>query len=1013
MAFIADTTAQSVDQLLERVVTLNASDLHITAGSRPAYRVRGSLVRYDEMSPLTPEQTREMLYRILSTEQQKRLEIHRQLDFAYSVPGLARFRVNVYSQRESLAAAFRLIPMELKTLEELGLPQSLIELTQKPRGIVLVTGPTGSGKSTTLAAMIDEINRTRHDHILTIEDPIEFLHRHKNCVVNQREIGPDATSFTDALKAALRQDPDVILVGEMRDLETISIALTAAETGHLVFGTLHTQSAPSTIDRIIDVFPAEQQDQVRTMISDLAPGRHHADARADRRRPGPRAGARDPAPRRRDPEPDPPGQGGAGLLLHADRHEARDADDGAVPRRPDAAPGDRPGGGDLAHEPSRPVRRDPPARRHERALQPRRNSRRCSCGCSPSSRPVGPHHRDVRRPHHHARHGPARTGRSRARRRRPSSRSCRPHPRRRRPSARPSPRSGRPARHDASAGSAAGAAAAAAASRRRRRWQPPAMAPPAAPAPAAPMVSPPAAAARAASRRRPPGRPRPSFPSRPSRAPAAPAAPPAPVAAPAAPVAAPVPPAPPAFVPPVVSDDDDEPAAKVPWYKKEVGGGKGKAKQEKAPKAKKRKGEGSRSPPRPPLRAGVAAPAEKTALVQARGRRRQEEEQGSPSRSSPRSRPWTPRRAAARGSGEDAVVQARGRRRQEEEGQERASACSRRGAGRDGPAPGDPARWRARPRRRRGPGRRRPGGEAVPARPPERPRQEAAAPVADANGIVLAPEPKKPLWKRELGGEKSDKMLRDVLGLKIGASQIAAAKVVNANGQAEVVQLARERLERGIVVGGELRDPNGLALALGDFFKKHRLPKKNVRLGVANNRVNVRILDIAGAAMSPKQLENAIRFRAQEALPIAIDDAVLDYQVLSQSVNAEGELVHRVLLVVAYRDLIDRYVEACRKAGIRLVGIDLEAFALLRALTVPTDGRRAPDAAQVVVSVGHDRSTFAVSDGKICEFTRVLDWGGSALDIAIARQLNLTPSDAEPIKWAVALDRRSARSRTA
>jgi twitching motility protein PilT len=254
------------------VVSLNASDLHITAGSRPAYRVRGSLVRFDEMSPLTPEQTREMLYRILSTEQQKRLEIHRQLDFAYSVPGLARFRVNVYSQRESLAAAFRLIPMELKTLEELGLPQSLIELTLKPRGIVLVTGPTGSGKSTTLAAMIDEINRTRHDHILTIEDPIEFLHRHKNCVVNQREIGPDATSFTDALRAALRQDPDVILVGELRDLETISIALTAAETGHLVFGTLHTQSAPGTIDRIIDVFSPEQQEQVRVQIAGTLQG---------------------------------------------------------------------------------------------------------------------------------------------------------------------------------------------------------------------------------------------------------------------------------------------------------------------------------------------------------------------------------------------------------------------------------------------------------------------------------------------------------------------------------------------------------------------------------------------------------------------------------------------------------------------------------------------------------------------------------------------------------------------
>jgi type IV pilus assembly protein PilM len=284
-----------------------------------------------------------------------------------------------------------------------------------------------------------------------------------------------------------------------------------------------------------------------------------------------------------------------------------------------------------------------------------------------------------------------------------------------------------------------------------------------------------------------------------------------------------------------------------------------------------------------------------------------------------------------------------------------------------------------------------------------KPQQQAPTPGGRAE-IVLAPEPKKPVWKRDIGGDRVAKPLKDVIGLKVGASQIAAAKVVNAGGRPELVQLARERLERGIVVGGELRDPNALANALNDFFKKHKLPRKNVRLGVANNRVNVRILDIAGAAMSPKQLENAIRFRAQEALPIAIDDAVLDYQVLSQSVNAEGELIHRVLLVVAYRDLVDRYVEACKKAGIRLVGIDLEAFALLRALVVPNETDARPDAAQVVVSVGHDRSTFAVSDGTICEFTRVLDWGGSALDIAIARQLNLTPSDAEPVKWAVALD---------
>src|SRR5438132_13293225 len=259
--------ANSIDELLEHMVERNASDLHGTAGTPPVIRGRGEVERLDGYEPLTSEETQQLLYRILSSEQQKHLELNRQLDFSHSIPGLARFRVNVYFQRESLGAAFRLIPTELKTLEELGIPSSLHVLAEKPRGLVLVTGPTGSGKSTTLAALIDEINRNRSEHILTIEDPIEFIHRHKRCIVNQREIGPDATTFADALRAALRQDPDVILLGELRDLETISIALTAAETGHLVFGTLHTQSAPSTIDRLIDVFPAEQQDQVRTMIS--------------------------------------------------------------------------------------------------------------------------------------------------------------------------------------------------------------------------------------------------------------------------------------------------------------------------------------------------------------------------------------------------------------------------------------------------------------------------------------------------------------------------------------------------------------------------------------------------------------------------------------------------------------------------------------------------------------------------------------------------------------------------
>ena len=257
----------SIDTLLEWMVGRGASDLHLTVGSQPAIRVHGHLHRLENFPALTAEDSRQLLYRILNTEQQKRLEIDRQIDLSHSIPGLARFRVNIYSQRESLAGAFRMIPDALKTLEELGLPNSLYELAKKPRGLVLVTGPTGSGKSTTLAALIDEINRTRADHIITIEDPIEFLHRHKGCVVNQREIGPDATSFAEALRGALRQDPDVILLGEMRDLETISTALTAAETGHLVFATLHTQDAASTIDRVIDVFPAAQQGQIRTQLA--------------------------------------------------------------------------------------------------------------------------------------------------------------------------------------------------------------------------------------------------------------------------------------------------------------------------------------------------------------------------------------------------------------------------------------------------------------------------------------------------------------------------------------------------------------------------------------------------------------------------------------------------------------------------------------------------------------------------------------------------------------------------
>jgi twitching motility protein PilT len=252
---------------LKQTVELNASDLHMTVGSPPMVRVRGELRALDAYPPLTSKDTRDLIYSILSNDQRKKLEQEWQVDFSYSVPSHGRFRVNAYMQRASVGAAFRLIPAEIKSIEQLGLPSSVHEFVKKPRGFVLVTGPTGSGKSTSLAAMIDEINRTRKEHILTIEDPIEFLHRHKSCVVNQREIGSDAQSFALGLKAALRQDPDVILVGEMRDLETISTALTAAETGHLVFATLHTQDTAQTIDRIIDVFPPHQQQQVRVQLS--------------------------------------------------------------------------------------------------------------------------------------------------------------------------------------------------------------------------------------------------------------------------------------------------------------------------------------------------------------------------------------------------------------------------------------------------------------------------------------------------------------------------------------------------------------------------------------------------------------------------------------------------------------------------------------------------------------------------------------------------------------------------
>jgi twitching motility protein PilT len=256
---------------LEQVVLLGASDLHVTANTAPTIRLHGGLQQLP--APVwTPEKVRAAVYSILAPDQKQRFERELELDFAYEIGEDARFRVNVYQQRESVGAAFRLIPTEIKTLAQLGVPESVARFATLPRGLVLVTGPTGSGKSTTLAALIDVVNTTRADHIMTVEDPIEFMHEHKQSLINQREVGHDTHSFASALKHVLRQDPDVILVGELRDLETISVALTAAETGHLVFATLHTQSAAQTIDRIIDVFPPHQQGQVRTQLASTLRG---------------------------------------------------------------------------------------------------------------------------------------------------------------------------------------------------------------------------------------------------------------------------------------------------------------------------------------------------------------------------------------------------------------------------------------------------------------------------------------------------------------------------------------------------------------------------------------------------------------------------------------------------------------------------------------------------------------------------------------------------------------------
>jgi len=254
------------------MVEMSASDLHLSANETPMVRVHGEMARLPDAPPLGPEETIRLLEAIMPDQSRETYEETRDADFAYQIPGLARFRVNVFTDRKGTGGVLRVIPEKIMTAEELGLPEALLRLCEMPKGLVLVTGPTGSGKSTTLATMIDHINRTRPDHIITIEDPIEFVHENRKCLVNQREVHAHTVGFKSALRAALREDPDIVLVGEMRDLETIAIAIETAETGHLVFGTLHTSTACSTVDRIIDQFPADRQAQIRTMLSESLRG---------------------------------------------------------------------------------------------------------------------------------------------------------------------------------------------------------------------------------------------------------------------------------------------------------------------------------------------------------------------------------------------------------------------------------------------------------------------------------------------------------------------------------------------------------------------------------------------------------------------------------------------------------------------------------------------------------------------------------------------------------------------
>ena len=861
--------------------------------------------------------TQQLLYRILSTEQQKHLEIDRQIDFSLRDPRRRALPRQRLLPARALGAAFRLIPDGDQDARGARPPGSLHELAEKPRGLVLVTGPTGSGKSTTLAAMIDEINRNRAEHILTIEDPIEFLHRHKRCIVNQREIGPDATSFAEALRAALRQDPDVILLGEMRDLETISTALTAAETGHLVFGTLHTQSAPGTIDRIIDVFPAEQQEQVRTQLASSLQGVVTQTLLPTADGEGRVAGARDPASRRRRPQPDPPGQGRADLLGHADQHHPRHADDGAVARRPDPArvvdlrdralsrsshPDqligllERSGFAvelppDLSAQPAIAASSLGPAcewRELEMTDDKSIWKKEISFGRKRQEPASGRGDRRDRRDDRRADLDLEEGAQLRQARRRAESRSSRS-----RPVEQPVP-SEQVWNKDASfsrprSPSRRGARRRSRSSRSRAVEEHPS--PPSRSRTSAESFEP----ARAEPARTPP----PSLSPRSSRSPTRSRL----------------------SLAEAVEAEEVEPEAPTEL--------------ERAARAVPRAGRRRLADVPMHVAAAVPVPAPEPGIHA----------------------PVTAERAAAAARGRDGRRSRSGRR------SSRSAAASRRNA-------------KAKRARRQ----------------PKEPKEPKAAEAAARRRKQKAAEGQG--GARQQGREA-------LVGLKIGASQLAAARVAN-NGSRRVAPGCARAARAGHRRRRRAARSGALAEALKDFFAKHKLPKK--RRAPRHRQQPHRRPHLRDRrhrrpeAARPTRSASARRRRCRSR-------STRPCSTTRSSARESTRTGSRRSACCSSSRTASSSTATSTPAGRRASSSSGSTSRRSRCCgrcRRPQEGAGAdPSAALVAVSIGHDRSTFAVSDGRICEFTRVLEWGGSALNVAIARALDAAPSEVDGVKRAL------------